>query len=204
MKKITAVAFILLLQFGCNTQQPAAQRNGTANMPPSEAIDGTPAASNANEEMTAGDVTVEIKDFDGIQELIASKRGKVVVMDCWSTWCEPCVKEFPGLVKLHEKYGDKVACISLSFNYEGGKNETPAEHKDGVLEFLREQHATFDNALASVPAEELYQLLHFNSAAVPAIFVYDREGKISRQFEGPEAKYIDVEKLVDELVQQPE
>lgn len=201
MKTFAVVSFVLLLAFGCNSQQRPAPRNETANAPTSESVDTAQAADEAPEGMPADGVTVQIKDFDGIQELIASKRGKVVVMDCWSTFCEPCVKEFPGLVRLHEKYGDKVACISLSFNYAGGKNETPEEHQEAVLEFLRSQHATFDNVLASVPDEELYQRLGFKSAAVPAIFVYDREGSIARQFESAEAKYSEVEKLVAELIE---
>lgn len=149
------------------------------------------------------EVTVEIKDFDGIQSLIAGKRGKVVVMDCWSTWCNPCVKEFPGLVELHKKYGpDDLACISLNFNYEGGKKETPEEHTEGVLDFLRSRRATFDNVIASVPSETLYKQLGFKSATVPAIFVYDREGNIAKQFESDEAKYSEVGKLVAELIEQ--
>lgn len=202
MKTFAVVSFVLLLAFGCNSQQPPAPRNDTAKGPTSEPVKATPAEDIAPEGTPADEVNVEIKDFDGIQELIASKRGKVVVMDCWSTWCEPCVKEFPGLVKLHEKYGEKVACISLSFNYEGSKNETPEEHQEAVLDFLHSQRATFDNVLASVPAEELYQQLGFKSAAVPAIFVYDREGSIVRQFESAEAKYSEVEKLVAELIEQ--
>lgn len=201
MKLVAVVSVVLLLQLGCNAQQASQPRNETANAPTSESVDTAQAADEAPEGTLAKGVTVEIKDFDGIQELIASKRGKVVVMDCWSTFCEPCVKEFPGLVKLHEKYGDKVACISLSFNYAGGKNETPEEHQEAVLEFLRSQHATFENVLASVPDEELYQRLGFKSAAVPAIFVYDREGSIVRQFESAEAKYSEVEKLVAELIE---
>ncbi|HET6884521.1 MAG TPA: hypothetical protein VFI31_30485, partial [Pirellulales bacterium] len=94
-------------------------------------------------------------------------------------------------------------CISLSFDYGGGKDETPEEHKENVLQFLQSQNATFDNVIASVPAEALYKLLGFNSASIPAILVYDREGHIARQFEGPEAKYSDVEKLVAELLEQP-
>jgi thiol-disulfide isomerase/thioredoxin len=152
----------------------------------------------------ADGVTVEVKDFDGIQELLASKRGRVVVMDCWSTWCDPCVKEFPGLVALHTKYSsDDLACISLSFNYEGGKTETPEEHIPAVLDFLRGQKATFDNVIASVPSEELYQSLGFKSAAIPAIFVYDRDGNIAKQFESAEAKYSEVGKLVADLIEKP-
>jgi thiol-disulfide isomerase/thioredoxin len=195
----------LVLCLGCNTQNSPAPANQTTSIEPAAAE--APAVDAAAESDTAppGDeVTVTIKDFDGLQELIASKRGKVVVMDCWSTWCDPCVKEFPGLVRLHEKYpADKLACISLSFNFDGGKNETPEEHQEPVLDFLRGQRATFDNVIARVPAEELYKLLGFKSAAVPAIFVYDRDGHIAEQFESADAKYSNVEKLVDELLEKP-
>lgn len=194
---------ISLTAVGCG--EPAKQ-SGRPNTP--VAIDSDRAANSEAGSADAGksaadnDATVEIKDFDGIQNLIAGKRGKVVVMDCWSTWCDPCVKEFPGLVELHNKFSpNDVACISLSFDYEGGKKEKPEDHVDAVTKFLRAQKAAFDNVIASVPSEELYQKLGFKTAAVPAIFVYDRDGKIAKQFESEEAKYSEVGKLVAELIE---
>ena len=145
-------------------------------------------------------VDVQIKDYDAVVKLIESKRGKVVVMDCWSTWCQPCMKEFHNLVELHRQYGpEKLACISLSFNYEGAKRETPDEHRGEVLRFLREQEAAFDNVIASVPADELYQKLEFKTASVPAVFVYDQQGKLDQQFSG-EVSYDAVRKRVAELL----
>jgi thiol-disulfide isomerase/thioredoxin len=207
MRSSIAFCLSLFIQFGCNAQNPAASVNQSGKAQPAKtSFDGASPASlptEAKQPGTTEAVTVEIKDLEGIQELIASKRGKVVVMDCWSTWCDPCVKEFPGLVKLHQKYGpDRIVCISLSFDYEGGKNDTPEEHKEPVLEFLRSQGATFDNVIASVPPDELYKPLGFKTAAVPAIFVYDRDGNVATQFESAEAKYSEVEKLVAELLQQ--
>ena len=62
---------------------------------------------------TAETVTVEIKSWEDTQALIASHKGKVVIVDLWSTSCEPCMREFPNLVALHKKFGtDKIACIS--------------------------------------------------------------------------------------------
>ncbi|HVX15213.1 MAG TPA: redoxin domain-containing protein [Pirellulales bacterium] len=179
----------------------AANRSVAPSDPASDPAQPTGEPVDAEPSAAAEGVTADIRDFEGIQELIASKRGKVVVMDCWSTWCEPCMKEFPGLVKLHEEYGaGDVACISLNFNFEGGKNETPDEHKDGVLEFLRGQKATFDNVIARVPSDELYKLLGFETGSLPAILVYGRDGEIDHRFEGPKAKYTAVEKRVAELV----
>ena len=209
---LTVTGLLITVLAGCGEaqkppSQPGAPTGASASGATDEPVASQPAtsesaAANAKQTPAANDVTVEIKDFDGIQNLIASKRGKVVILDCWSTWCDPCVKEFPGLVALHKKYpADDLACISLSFNYEGSKKEQPEDHVEGVLEFLRSQDATFDNVIASVPSEELYQLLGFKSASVPAIFVYDREGDIARQFESEGAKYTDVGKLVDELIE---
>lgn len=207
MKRYLALSFALIALLiaapqGCGqpTKTPVkAGGSGTAEAVKRKVSDTTVAVV---DQQSIGDVTVEIKDFNEIEELIASKRGKVVVVDCWSTWCDPCVKEFPGLVELHNKFKPTdLACVSLSFNYEGGRKEKPADHVEPVLEFLRGQKATFDNVIASVPSEELYQKLGFKSAAVPAIFVYDRDGTIAKQFESEEAKYSEVGRLVAELIE---
>lgn len=173
--------------------------------PPPTATAHSKPASNSGRQITSASqpdpaVDVQIKDYDALVKLIESKRGKVVVMDCWSTWCQPCMKEFHNLVELHRQYGpDQLACISLSFNYEGAKRETPDEHRDEVLRFLREQGAAFDNVIASVPADELYQKLEFKTASVPAVFVYDQQGKLDQQFSG-EVSYDAVRKRVAELL----
>jgi thiol-disulfide isomerase/thioredoxin len=142
-------------------------------------------------------VALKTLDYNAIQELIASHKGKVVVMDCWSTSCEPCMREFPKLVALHKKHGaDKVACISLSFDYEGiGK---PEEVRPGVLEFLEKQQATFDNILCSEESDTLRKKMELSS--IPAVYVYDRDGNAKR-FEGEEV-YKEVPALVEKLVNQ--
>jgi thiol-disulfide isomerase/thioredoxin len=149
---------------------------------------------------------VELKtlDFEGIQQLIASHKGKVVVMDAWSTACPPCIKEFHNLVEVSQEYpAEKVACVSLSFDYDGiGK---PEEQSPRVLKFLREQNATFDNVLSSEESDVLYR--KFKLAAVPAVFVYDQQGELAKRFDNEEAKtkseqfsYAQVKELVAELV----
>ena len=127
-------------------------------------------------------------------------------MDAWSTSCAPCLKEFHNLVELHKKYGpDQVACISLSFDFEGiGK---PEEQQERVLSFLLGQAATFENLLSSDESDVLYR--KFKLASVPAVFVYDRTGQLRRRFDNQKAKtaaeaftYSQVRDLVAELLKE--
>jgi thiol-disulfide isomerase/thioredoxin len=49
----------------------------------------------------------EIKDLEGNTFKIEDKKGKVVLINLWATWCGPCRAEMPELVALQEKYRDK-------------------------------------------------------------------------------------------------
>ena len=150
----------------------------------------------------ATEVDLAILDYEGIQGVIESHRGKVVVMDAWATSCGPCVREFPHLVALSKKYpAENLACISLSFDYFGG--DPPEDLKPAILEFLQKQDARFDNILSSVPDSELYK--KFDLDAVPAVFVYGRDGKLARRFDyasDGDFSYADIEPFVAKLVAQ--
>jgi thiol-disulfide isomerase/thioredoxin len=166
---------------------------------PASGGSGRPAPS---ADSAGGDVKLLVLSFEDIQQLISSQKGKVVVLDCWSTSCEPCMKEFPGLVALHRKYGpDRVACISLSFDYEGlGK---PEDVQQPVLDFLRQQQATFTNVLCSDESDLLYDRLEL--ASIPAVFVYNQQGKLVKRFttsdpSQPAFTYRDVQRLVEQLL----
>jgi thiol-disulfide isomerase/thioredoxin len=148
----------------------------------------------------APEPTVSIKtlDYEGIQKLIADHKGKVVVMDCWSTSCGPCIQEFPKLVALHSKYDSKkLACISLSFDFEGGEGAKPEDVQPDVLKFLEKQKATFDNVLCSEDSDTLRRKMDL--AAIPAVYVYGRDGILAKRFEG-EGAYQEVPALVETLL----
>lgn len=177
-----------LLLVGCN--QPTSPATLDAN---------STAAAEATAETSAADVKLEILSFDEIQQRLAEKQGRVVVMDCWSTSCPPCMKDFHNLVELHRAHlGGDVACVSLSFDFEG--LGTPEEAMPPVLEFLNSQGATFDNYMSSEESDVLYRKLKLN--AVPAVFVYDRTGELRERFES-EGAYEKVRALVAELVKEP-
>jgi len=148
-------------------------------------------------QINTAQVELQVLGWDGLKDLIASKRGKVVVMDCWSTSCRPCVEEFPKLVAMHNKYSrDDLACISLSFDNEG--LDPIEEVRPPVLNFLSRQQAKFDNVLSTLDSDALYKKLQI--PAVPAALVYDRDGKLAKKFTGAKVDYAEVEQVVQKLL----
>ena len=146
-------------------------------------------------------VTVRPVDHAGLVAEIAAHRGKVVVLDCWSTSCPPCVREFPRLVALAGKHPADVVCLSLSFDYEG--IGTPADAVPKVRTFLEKVGAgRVVNLLGSEESDVLAGKLDL--VGVPAVFVYGRDGRLIERLDEDAAKrrlgrpftYDDVEAVV--------
>src|SRR5947199_3288194 len=58
-----------------------------------------------------------LKDLQGREISSADLRGKVVLIDFWATWCQPCKKEMPGYQKLADAYGTRAfVLIGLKFD----------------------------------------------------------------------------------------
>ncbi|MBS0266462.1 MAG: TlpA family protein disulfide reductase [Planctomycetes bacterium] len=151
-------------------------------------------------------VAVKIASWEETLKLVAAHKGKVVVLDAWSTSCEPCKKEFPHLVEMHRKYGGKdVVCMSLACDYAGIKSKPPEFYRERVEKFLVKQEAEFQNLLSSDASDELFEKMQLSS--IPAVYVFGRDGKLAKRFDNEQAQseadnftYQDVAKLVTELV----
>lgn len=164
--------------------------------PPDDSAVPEPTSANegsCDEPAAAAQVSVQVLDWAGVEKLIVAHKGKVVVVDLWSTSCIPCRREFPNLVQLQQELGDSVACISVSTDYDGIPSKPPESYREKVLTFLTKQNASFENVLSSVAAEDLFNQLKIGS--IPAVFVYDRNGKRVKVFadpiEGEEFTYAD-------------
>jgi thiol-disulfide isomerase/thioredoxin len=131
-------------------------------------------------EPAARAVSVSLVDYDGLMDEVGKHRGKVVVLDCWSTSCPPCVKEFPGLVALAAAHGGDIVCMSLAIEYDG--IGTPDEYVPPVQAFLEKIDAkSIKNFIASQEADVMYKKLDL--ASVPAIFVWGRDGALAIRYD---------------------
>lgn len=124
------------------------------------------------------------------QKLIAESRGKVLLLDFWATWCAPCREEMPLLVALHRKYEAKgLRLITVSADEE--------EDRAAALKFLQQHKVSPPAYLKKVADDDRFiSFVDKNwSGALPALFLYDRQGRLVKSFIG-EADMKAVEKAI--------
>ena len=94
---------------------------------------------------------------------------------------------------MHEKHRkDGLVCLSVSVD--------PLEEKERTLKFLRKVKATFANYLLDEAPNKVWQD-HFGIFGPPAVFVYDRDGKLAKRFDAEEEwTYKEVEQVVEKLL----
>ena len=67
-----------------------------------------------------GPTQAAIKSLDGKDVTVAQYKGKVVLVNFWATWCEPCKIEIPELIQLQQKYADKgFTILGVAMDDEG-------------------------------------------------------------------------------------
>jgi len=128
------------------------------------------------------------------QKLISDSKGKVLLIDFWATWCAPCLEELPQLVALERKYVAKgLKLITVSVDDE--------EDREAALKFLRKHRVSPPAYLKKVADDDRFiTFVDKNwSGAVPALFLFDRNGKLVRSFIG-EADLKAVEKAILSLL----
>jgi thiol-disulfide isomerase/thioredoxin len=124
-------------------------------------------------------VTLTAATLETVLERVG-KAGQICVVDVWSLGCEPCLKEFPGLVRLHEAHAGQVTCFSLNVDYDGRKTRPAVTYRPEVEAFLQSTKATFDNYLCETPGDDVYTALKI--ASIPAVLIYDANGTLVRKF----------------------
>ena len=114
-----------------------------------------------------------VEDFQGREVSSADLRGKVVLIDFWATWCQPCKKEMPGYQKLLDRYGSRgFAVIGLKF-------DTMMDMEDPVT-FAKKLGVRYPLAVA---ADDLKQKLG-GIEGLPTTMLYDRQGILRKRVIG--------------------
>ena len=127
-------------------------------------------------------------DWAGLQTLIGQQKGKLVVVDIWSTACEPCMKEFPHLIELQERFPEDVVAISFDVDYAGIKKKPPEFYRERVLQFLGSQPENHVlHRMCTTAADVLFNEIKLDT--IPAVYVYGRDGSLLKRFDGEGMSY---------------
>jgi cytochrome c biogenesis protein CcmG/thiol:disulfide interchange protein DsbE len=103
---------------------------------------------------------------------LADQQGKVVLVDFWASWCQPCRDEAPALQRVYQNYHTRgVAFIGIDV----------FDQNDDALAYIRQFGLTYPTA--TDPGGEV--AIEYGLAGVPEKFLIDKQGRLVRRFVGP-------------------
>jgi len=112
-------------------------------------------------------------DLHGRDISSAELRGKVVLIDFWATWCEPCKKEMPGYQELADRYGTRGVAVI-------GFKATMMPDSEDPLGFARKIGVHYPLVVASDKLMQQFGGLE----GLPTTLLYDRQGVLRKKVIG--------------------
>ncbi|HOO09777.1 MAG TPA: TlpA disulfide reductase family protein, partial [Cyclobacteriaceae bacterium] len=129
------------------------------------------------------------QDVDGKSWGRPQLEGKIVVLDFWTTWCAPCLKQIPRIRELYDSYS-REELVMLGVNLDSGGNRS-------LRRWLRMNQA-------KMTWPQLFNRGGFSSALpqcygireVPVILVFDRNGRLAHRCDSAEAAAVAVASMM--------
>lgn len=180
----TLIVLGLVAAFGisnCNSNDPP--------VPTRSAIDP------ARPPVPAVALETEMQSVNGESIKLSNYSGKVLLVNLWATWCGPCQREIPELVRLHKEYQSRgVEMVGLT-------TEDPVSSAETVQEFVRAFKMEYQVGWA--PREVAVALMQ-GRGSIPQSLIITRNGRIRKRFVGfhpqqtpPQLKQALEEALID-------
>lgn len=126
-----------------------------------------------NEMEKTGAPNFTLKTMDGKEVSLKDYAGKVVLVNFWATWCAPCVKEFPSLKGLVEKFKGEVVVLAISYDRD------------------REDIDTFVRVFGGLPKDfvilwdkEKSTSKLYGTDVLPETYIVSKTGKLLRKIAG--------------------
>lgn len=179
---ILALFAALTLVFSC-TNAPRSASNADGNGGDNAAPANSQTASvdpSVYPPLPSGLAEADFELIDGTKFKVSDKKGKVLLLNIWGTWCGPCRAEMPTLIALQDKYRDKgFEIIGLNIGDGSGVPET----NEQITKFVEEMKLNYTIARSSnANTREFY---HVSKAeVVPQSVLVDKEGRLRGVFVG--------------------
>ena len=127
------------------------------------------------ENMSVSDIGAKAPEFsaptpDGTTLALSETLGKYTIIDFWASWCKPCRRENPNVVRVYEKYHDKgLNIISVSLDRQGQEERWKQAIADDNMDWYHVSNLQFwQDPIAK----------QYNVRSIPATFLLDENGTI--------------------------
>lgn len=123
---------------------------------------------------------------DGQTKKLADWQGRILVVNFWATWCQPCREEMPEFSRAQDEYGSKgVQFVGIAI-----------DEAANVVEFSKKEPVTYPLLIAPAEMPGLIAKLGNQQQALPFTIIVSRDGKLFSSHLGRLTK----ENLAKELV----
>lgn len=131
-----------------------------------------------NNAIAAGEVgsrlpEFSVRDLEGHTLSSADLYGKVVIVDFWATWCQPCKKEMPGYQKLLDRYSS-VGFVVIGFK------ATMMADTENPLRFAKKMGVRYPLVVATDALSQKFGGIE----GLPTTLLYDRQGVLRKKVIG--------------------
>jgi thiol-disulfide isomerase/thioredoxin len=125
--------------------------------------------------MSVSDIGAKAPEFsaptpEGTELALNDALGKYTIIDFWASWCKPCRRENPNVVRVYEKYHDKgLNIISVSLDRQGQESRWKQAIADDKMDWYHVSNLMFwQDPIAK----------QYNVRSIPATFLLDENGTI--------------------------
>jgi thiol-disulfide isomerase/thioredoxin len=117
-------------------------------------------------------------------------ENKPIIIDCWASWCKPCLDEEPYMKELMKEYQDKVQFIFLSFD----------RVKESWISKSKELNLGKYNYILPTAFDNYFSYF-FNIAAIPRYIIFDKKRNIIYKDSPRPSEQKELKKIFDKLLE---
>jgi cytochrome c biogenesis protein CcmG, thiol:disulfide interchange protein DsbE len=135
--------------------------------------------------------TLTLTSFDGVTYNTADLKGKVIVINFWASWCNPCALEAAEMEQAWQHYKGSEKVLFLGVDYVDTEPEARA--------YLSKFNITYPNGPDL--GTRISQM--FRMTGVPETYIIDQNGKLANKKIGPFESTVEIINMIDPLLKKP-